>query len=83
MVELEGNGIVQYIGVDDRIIVQSVLKNGLKDLAWASGQEKAFVKTVLNRHVLSFWLRNEHAFKNDCATWGCDLAAPSIARQDS
>jgi hypothetical protein len=35
LVELEGNGILQDLGVDGRIILQSVLKNGLKDLAWA------------------------------------------------
>ena len=35
LVELKGNGILHDLGVDGRIILQSVLKNGLKDLAWA------------------------------------------------
>jgi len=35
LIELEGNGILQGLCVDGRVILQSVLKNGLKDLVWA------------------------------------------------
>lgn len=42
LVELKGKGILQYLGVDERIILQSVLKNGQKDLAWVWGQVKSF-----------------------------------------